>query len=1325
MAPQFPRHPAPRRSARRSRCTPVVRLRFESLEDRTTPALFNVQAALTPGQLNNNGCVAVGDLDKDGDDDAVLTNFGTNYSTGAGTAISVLYNDGAGGFSRLNLNTSGQNIAFVTIADIDGDTWLDVVTCNANRQNTGSVSVFSNGGQANPGILTLVGTPFSTFSFNPAWVGLSDVTGDGELDAVVASFGKEEGSENIVGNNIQIFEGNGDFTFDATPATTLAPEIQFIPTAAVVADFNGDGFKDIAASVPGVPPEFGVPQIEGNVYVFKGTGSGGFDPSFSVLGSGGALPVNIQAADLDGDTKLDLVVANAGDPNASPEFTGDGIGVIRNVSSATSVAFAATNALTANTYGPFATAVADFNLDGKVDIAAVNYGAQIFPPPAAYVSLYMGTGTGAFNPPTGGEPATYDTGTAAGGGQYLAIGNFGGNGSPDLIVAHASNKVGVMINTSVQAPTVTINQTAGQADPTTTGPISYTVNFSEPVTGFDGSDIAFTGSTVGGTLSASVAGSGQTYTVTVSGMSGQGAVRASIPAGAATSIAESLATLASTSTDNTVTFDAQAPTVTINQAATQADPTDTGPIQFTVLFSEAVTGFTASDVVLGGSLTGLSASVTQNTSSNYTVSVTGMTGTGTVTATIPAGAANDAAGNTSAGSTSTDNSVTFGNIAAPTVTINQAAGQADPTNAGPILYTVHFSEVVTGFDGTDIGFTGSTVGGTLSASVSGSGQDYTVSVTGMTGAGNVVATVKPGGALNGIGVGNAASTSTDNSVAFDANPPTVTIDQAPGQADPTGTPSVRFAVKFNETVTGFTSSDVSLAGSTAGGTLSVAVSGSLDTYLVTVTGMTTGGFVVASIPGGGATDAVGNTNLASTSTDNSVRFIDTGTIGFSDAVFNATEGDTAGTVTITVSRTGAADGPVSIDYAAAADTAHTGGSAITGQNDFTPVNGTLSWGDGEAGDKTFTIPILPDALNEGKELIALALTNVVGQTILGLTQAVAAVLPSDGQGPGTYLDQDNDKVTIKLGGQTGTLKFFRTDVDGDGRGPIELIELTGTLPNPLKPKASLNISVVKNKATTQDNGTVNLGAITGPGLKSINAAKANLNLEGVNLTGYLGSLTIGNITLGADVVATATSNPNQKTRITAKVIENGTTIDVGAKLNSLTATSFGSGLIKAPSVGTINIKSDMAADLDISGVGVLPTQKALTLLKVKGAVTGSDMMVKGNVGSVLVGAFRDSHLYVGYTGPEVPEQTGYTTAAALGTFKASSVLDGFQNSYVFATSFKTVTLRSVDADNADDEFGFYADTSVGNFNVIGPTKFKFNPTLPPLQGIGDFEVMIV
>ena len=94
------------------------------------------------------------------------------------------------------------------------------------------------------------------------------------------------------------------------------------------------------------------------------------------------------------------------------------------------------------------------------------------------------------------------------------------------------------------------------------------------------------------------------------------------------------------------------------------------------------------------------------------------------------------------------------------MTVNQAAAQVDPAGAGPILFTVTFSETVTGFTAADISFAGSTAAGTLVASISGTGPVYTVSVTGMTSAGMVVVSIPAAAAVDLSGQQNAASTST-------------------------------------------------------------------------------------------------------------------------------------------------------------------------------------------------------------------------------------------------------------------------------------------------------------------------------------------------------------------------------------------------------------------------------------------------------------------------------------------------------------------------------------------------------------------------------------
>jgi VCBS repeat-containing protein len=105
-------------------------------------------------------------------------------------------------------------------------------------------------------------------------------------------------------------------------------------------------------------------------------------------------------------------------------------------------------------------------------------------------------------------------------------------------------------------------------------------------------------------------------------------------------------------------LDTTPPSVTINQAAGQDDSTNSSPINFEVVFSEPVTGFTGADVTLSGTAGATTATVS-GSGTTYTVAASGMSSDGTVIASIPANAAQDAGGNANSASTSTDNTVTF------------------------------------------------------------------------------------------------------------------------------------------------------------------------------------------------------------------------------------------------------------------------------------------------------------------------------------------------------------------------------------------------------------------------------------------------------------------------------------------------------------------------------------------------------------------------------------------------------------------------------------------------------------------------------------------
>ena len=124
-------------------------------------------------------------------------------------------------------------------------------------------------------------------------------------------------------------------------------------------------------------------------------------------------------------------------------------------------------------------------------------------------------------------------------------------------------------------------------------------------------------------------------------------------------------------------------TAAINQAASQADPTSTSPINFTVVFNENVTGFATGDVTLSGTAGATTATVT-GSGALYNVAVTGMTTGGTVIATIPAAVATGAiTGLPNAASVSMDDTVTFSLIVGPIITTVAGGGFSDPGDGGP------------------------------------------------------------------------------------------------------------------------------------------------------------------------------------------------------------------------------------------------------------------------------------------------------------------------------------------------------------------------------------------------------------------------------------------------------------------------------------------------------------------------------------------------------------------------------------------------------------------------------------------------------------------
>ncbi|MEK8017547.1 MAG: choice-of-anchor Q domain-containing protein, partial [Candidatus Parabeggiatoa sp.] len=155
------------------------------------------------------------------------------------------------------------------------------------------------------------------------------------------------------------------------------------------------------------------------------------------------------------------------------------------------------------------------------------------------------------------------------------------------------------------------------------------------------------------------------------------------------------------------TIDSKPPTVAIEQDTSQADPTKESTINFKVVFSEKVTGFTESHVTLSGTAGATTKVITEIAPKNkttYNVAVSGMTTDGTVIATIAAGAVTDVANNNNLASTSTDNVVSY-DTTSSTPTVDIVDISPDPRENSVSIITIQFSEAITGFDISDLSLT--------------------------------------------------------------------------------------------------------------------------------------------------------------------------------------------------------------------------------------------------------------------------------------------------------------------------------------------------------------------------------------------------------------------------------------------------------------------------------------------------------------------------------------------------------------------------------------------------------------------------------------------
>jgi hypothetical protein len=240
----------------------------------------------------------------------------------------------------------------------------------------------------------------------------ADFNGDGHLDLAVV---------NAQQNTVAIFLGSGSGTFSPGPQSPFTVNGGFlsgsVPTAIAVADLNGDGRPDLAITNVPINPLTVIGgaitgHIGGAVAVLLGNADGSFTGGGNAsTGSGADLPSSVAIADFNGDGKRDLAIANLNSGNVSV-LLGNGTGAF---------AFAPGTPFFVGTR-PASIAAGDFNSDTKVDLAVANADDN-------EVAILMGQGNGTFSPnlnspvAVGGRPAS------------LVLADLNGDGKLDLAAA--------------------------------------------------------------------------------------------------------------------------------------------------------------------------------------------------------------------------------------------------------------------------------------------------------------------------------------------------------------------------------------------------------------------------------------------------------------------------------------------------------------------------------------------------------------------------------------------------------------------------------------------------------------------------------------------------------------------------------------------------------------------------------------------------------------------------------------------------------------------------------------------------------------------------
>jgi hypothetical protein len=337
--------------------------------------------SVSPPQGNQT--IATADFNNDGIPDVAVLG-----SSSGGPVLSIFLHRADGTFAQSN-DYPVQAAGF-TVGDFNGDGKLDVFVVTFGSSPSETLFLGNGDGTLQPPV------PLNQDVGNLYTAAASaDFNGDGKLDLLLLTqdFG--------TGAAMAILLGNGDGTFQ--PAVTYS-----VPVAPYLAlgDFNADGKPDIA-----IAGTSDVSSGTSQLSILINNGDGTFKAPANHTISG--LAQAIATADLNADGNLDLVVPTGGFSAAISVLRGNGDGT-----------FASPTVYTSNLLSIFSTsiAVADFNGDGKLDLALTNSEG-----PANAAAIVLGNGDGTFQSP----PLLYSTGLLPA--AVVAL-DVNADGKPDLAV---------------------------------------------------------------------------------------------------------------------------------------------------------------------------------------------------------------------------------------------------------------------------------------------------------------------------------------------------------------------------------------------------------------------------------------------------------------------------------------------------------------------------------------------------------------------------------------------------------------------------------------------------------------------------------------------------------------------------------------------------------------------------------------------------------------------------------------------------------------------------------------------------------------------------